>query len=112
MMSRRSIPDNRSAGRSEVVPFLAGEDASDRHARRHSVALEGEEGLRAWCEAWRVNFAVTNNGHHWRFNLPKGKVVEWWPSSAKLVVGQQWERGVHVHDYEQVKRIIAKELES
>jgi hypothetical protein len=33
-------------------------------------------------------------------------LVEWWPSSAKLVLNKKWGEGVHCHDYKQALRVI------
>ena len=30
-----------------------------------------------------------------------GFLTEWWPSSAKLVIGKKWHDGIHCHDYKQ-----------
>ncbi len=34
---------------------------------------------------------------------PDGRLVEWWPSSAKLVLNKQWSKGIHCHDWQQAR---------
>ena len=99
--------DSRSVGRSKLVPFVPGEDASSRHNRRLALNLEAKGKLEAWCRELGVQFKVGNDGHHWRFK--RGELVaEWWPSSAKLVLQQRYEDGVHVHDHEQARKLLAR----
>ena len=48
---------------------------------------------------------ITNEGHHWQ--ITGGSLLaEWWPSSAKLVIGKKWHDGIHCHDYKQALKII------
>ncbi len=109
-MSRRRRDDHRSAGRSALIPFVPGEGASDRHARRLSVNVaEGRPAVEAWCQARGLRLRVNNGGHHWIIDRP-GWRAEWWPSSAKLVIQQKWDRGVHVHDWQQALAIIERAL--
>jgi len=111
-MSRRRYDDGASAGRSKIVPYVQGENPSDRHARRLEANVSVAEGIYKICEASGVTMRIMNGGHHWQF---RGKDsngqpwnVDWWPSSAKLVRNERWERGIHVHDYEQVMRLLRK----
>ena len=110
MTKRHSIPDRRSVGRSAVVPFQGGEGWKSRHGRRLTTNLDYESDVRDWCDQHGVELSITNGGHHWTFT--RGNLrVEWWPSSAKLVMDKQWRRGVHVHDWTQVAKIIQQEIE-
>lgn len=110
-MSRRfRYADRASAGRSQIAPFLPGEGHRDRHARRLSVNLDAEASMRAWADEHGLALYITNNGHHWRFECGTF-MAEWWPSSAKLVFGRQYKRGIHVHDWTQVQREIVKCLQ-
>ena len=104
-----SIPDTKKAGRSKLVPFVPGESPMDRHERRLRTNLEAIDDVRAWSKSRDVRFTVKNSGHHWIFEKGK-RIVEWWPSSAKLVVQKRWTKGVHVHDYEQAKQRVANHL--
>ena len=94
------------------MPFDPEEDAASRHERRLVANLErGEAELRAWCLDNALDLEIKNQGHHWIFTGPPGWVAEWWPSSAKLVLCKRWERGIHVHDWTQAKRELARSLE-
>ena len=102
---RRS--DATSAGKSEEVPYIEGESASDRHQRRLDAAQAALAEVAPWCEEHGVCLTVSNDGHHWRFNIGGG-VAEWWPSSAKLVFDKKWDDGVHVHGTKQLLRLLGE----
>jgi hypothetical protein len=103
---RKRIEDKVNAGRSDLVPFVPGEDSGDRHKRRLSANVSlGETTLRTWAEENDVRFTITNGSHHWQF-FREGKILEWWPSSAKLVRGRDWRAGIHCHDYKQALRFL------
>jgi len=102
-------PDRRNAGRSSLVPYKEGEHPSDRHSRRLDANLGHEAEVVAWCAPRDITLEVKNNGHHWIFK--KGRwLAEWWPSSAKLVFNRKYQRGVHVHDWQQAVREIERVL--
>lgn len=104
--------DMKRAGRSKLVPYREDEHASDRHARRLTVNLSYEADVRAWCEARGLALKIGNEGHHWTFKRPTdGWVAEWWPSSAKLVIGRRYDNGIHVHDWTQATRIMERKLD-
>ncbi len=105
MSRRRSIPDRASAGRSRIIPYRSGEDFSIRHARRLSANLEREVEVRQWCQQRGLMLRITNEGHHWQIT-DGGFLAEWWPSSAKLVIGKRWQDGIHCHDYKQALKLI------
>jgi len=111
-MTRRSdrFPDTRTAGRSNLVPFQDGEGYRKRHARRKYANIDNLEEMQEWCEAKNVGLQITNRGEHWQFTCPNGGLVEWWPSSAKMVFDKQWSRGIYVHDWQQATREIEKYL--
>jgi len=96
--------------RSRVCPYVPGEDPAARHRRRLLTNVRGEQYLRGWCEGAGIALTISNDGHHWRFTLPNGRLVQWWPSSAKLVFGDDWDHDLHVHDYERAREIICREL--
>lgn len=99
--------DRYSAGRSEAVPYKRGESASARHDRRLGAALDSSERMRQWCGEQGVAFDIKNEGHHWI--MKKGdRVAEWWPSSAKLVLGRKYGSGIHTHDVEQAIRLLGE----
>src|SRR5437899_12506595 len=88
MNRKRSIPDSVSAGRSRIVPYYRGEDFRMLHARRLSANLEQEANVRRWCGQRGLTLRITNEGHHWQI-ADGGFLAEWWPSSAKLVIGKK-----------------------
>lgn len=102
--------DVRSMGRSKIVPFVEGEHAKDRHERRLRVNLEtGRVEVEEWCKPLGVTLEIKNGGHHWIFRRDNW-IAEWWPSSAKLVVGRSYGRGIHAHDWQQVTRLLSARL--
>lgn len=109
MGSAVSRADRHSAGRSPICPYIEGEEAGHRHYRRKLTNLDAENAVMEWCEARGIHLAIRNEGHHWEFRLPNGRIVEWWPSSAKLVIDKHWDEGIHVHDHEQARTIVERE---
>lgn len=108
MSRRHKIPDARKWGASVVIKARNPDGSLDwhiRHARRLEVNLENRKVLENWCRSNRWTFEIKNNGHHWMFRKT-GVLVEWWPSSAKLVRDKQWTNGVHIHDYLQVRNFL------
>lgn len=106
-MARKRFHDRKSAGRSRLVPYRPGEHHSDRHDRRLTHALDNKHKVERWCTAHGIGLAITNRGHHWVF--ARGEtLVEWWPSSAKLVVSKDYKNGIHTHDYQQVIEQLGK----
>lgn len=103
------LPDRKNAGRSRLVPFRKGEDASTRHSRRLGTNLRRQQEVRRWCHENGISLRITNDGHHWQF-IKTSFVAEWWPSSAKLVINKRWDDGVHCHDHCQAMKIIAHAL--
>lgn len=101
--------DVRKVGGSASVPFISGEDPSDRHARRKIRAAQDLSLFKQWCSRRGLSASVQNEGHHW---IVQGQsfYAEWWPSSAKLVLNRRYERGIHCHDVEQVQRAIQDEM--
>jgi len=98
-----SRPDTRSVGRSRAVPYIYGESPRARHDRRLEAALGAQSRVRQWCGNAGVTLTIGNENHHWRFVGGNG-CADWWPSSAKLVLDQQWDSGIHVHDIDQLLR--------
>ena len=99
--------DNKSAGRSDRVPFIEGESAQDRHWRRLGANLAMRDELIKWCQQWGVKVKISNEGQHWQFRLGL-HTAHWWPSSAKCVFHLAWTRSIHVHDCEQMKALLVK----
>jgi hypothetical protein len=102
---KRSIPDRMRAGKSHIIPYYRNEDFRTRHARRLDANLQHQANVRLWCEQRGLMLRITNEGHHWQFT-DGYFLAEWWPSSAKLVIGKKWHHGIHCHDYKQVLKVI------
>jgi len=101
--------DHKTAGRSEVVPFIEGESTDGRHARR----LHDNYGLRGvvekWCQENNAALRIQNHNQHWI--VTSGDLIaEYWPSTAKCVINKQWKRGVHVHDVHQFIGVIERHI--
>lgn len=106
---RKRFKDRRSVGSSAIAPYKAGETYRERHARRLATGIEYREEVEVWCVSRCVSFKVTNSGHHWKFTRARdGRIAEWWPSSAKLVVAKNYRNGFHVHDYKQAIKLLSK----
>lgn len=71
---------------------------ANRNARNAGIAFASIGG-------WLV---IRNEGHHWQIHFPK-MLVEWWPASAKLVIGQNWKSGIHVHRWQELFNYMRKE---
>ena len=103
---------------SKICPYIEGEAPMARHDRRLETNLSYEAEMRDWCAENGVTLAIKNGGHHWRFtrvvrrgsNKRKTKMAgaDWWPSSAKLVLLQQWDRDWHVHDFRAVQHVLER----
>lgn len=105
-MSRNRYQDQRNAPTpATLIKYIPGEAAMNRHARRLSLNLSGEQAMRDWAIEKELALRIQNKGHHWLFER-QGFIAEWWPSSAKLVIGRRYQSGVHVHDYLQAQKII------
>jgi hypothetical protein len=109
-MARERFRDRTKApGPATLIKFQPGEAWRDRHARRLAGNLAGETEMRQWAEQQGLTLRVKNQGHHWTFEC-SGFVAEWWPSSAKLVIGKRYRDGVHVHDYLQAQKVIKRAM--
>jgi hypothetical protein len=101
----------QSVGRSKLVPYLKKETGAQRHERRKREAITAEHLLRQDLEKLGLTLRVSNEGHHWKMTRP-GLIVEWWPSTAKLVFNKAYRGGIHCHDRFQVIGLIcARRLE-
>lgn len=92
-----------------LIRYIPGEAPINRHARRLALNLSGEAEVRGWSDENGLTLRIKNQGHHWIFER-LGFFAEWWPSSAKLVIGKRYREGVHVHDWKQAQTVIAREL--
>lgn len=109
-IKRRRFKDKYKVGPSTSVPFVENESWQDRHARRKNEALTHEEEVRSWCNNHHWRFRISNAGHHWIFTTHQSKLIEWWPSSGKLAVGQRYKEGIHTHDVMQLLELLEATL--
>lgn len=129
------MKDRYHVGRSKVAPQKAGEGYRRRHHRRHAVARILRPGLEDWAKRYGYGLEVKNRDQHWIIKGPildglkralshqracqsfarafsqllskMDLVVEWWPSTAKLVLDRRYCLGVHVYDSHQVCGILS-----
>ena len=102
--------DHRSAGRSKISPYIEGECPQDRHARRRSEADSRRDELKKALNEIGWEIVIKNHGCHWIITKGKNK-VEWWPNTAKMVINQKWSNGIHVHDTDQVLKVIKRKFQ-
>jgi len=107
MSRRKRFEDQHKIGHSSIVPIVPGESTSERHERRLLANLGAEESVREWCVQNKIKLTITNHGHHWQLILGKQR-AEWWPSSAKLIFNKEWRKGIHCHDYTQLKQVVTE----
>ena len=93
--------DVKKVGRSKRVPYIYGETAQHRHVRRKLAAENDLKHLRGWCLNNDWSLTLHNDGQHWRM-VGHGHTADWYPSSAKLIIDQQCQKGIHCHDFRQV----------
>jgi hypothetical protein len=99
-----SISDRRKARSKPVlIHYEKGESGRHRHDRRLAVNLKHKKLLQDWCDSVGLELKITNRNHHWRiYGKEPRQVFEWWPVSAKFIVNQNYDSGIHVHDIYQV----------
>lgn len=103
-MSKHSLPRGR---RSKRAPYQHGEEWDARHARRLRQADADEDRMRSHLVALEVEISRHNNGAHWKITAA-GKLFEWWPESARVVIAQAWHKPRKAHDVDQVVAIIRR----
>ena len=87
--------------KADIYSFVKGESAADRHRRRLEVNKKNLDRLKVFCANKRYSMELCDSGTHWRIEK-NGVEIDWFPSTAKFVVNQQWRHGIHVHDISQV----------
>ena len=97
--------DIKDLGTSETCPFKRGESSKDRHARRLKTNTEKDLEVMGWAASKGFTVSIKNNNHHWKL-ISGDKIIDWWPSSAKLIFNQQWNKGMHCHDTEKLIQAI------
>ena len=102
--------DKRTVGKSDIVPYKKDEDPKDRHRRRKNTNMAHADELGDWCKDRGIHLLVFNGGHHWQARLGR-TMIEWWPSTAKVVMDKAWNQGIHCHDWQQFRGLIEKHIE-
>ncbi len=106
MSKRRKFRDRRSASTTPQSVRAHGLSWRQRHAKRLAFNVENyKDSAIIWSAERGVLLTITNGNHHWKFERD-GLIVEWWPSSAKCVIGKQWRNGIHTHDWTQLVVIL------
>lgn len=95
--------------RSEICPYIPGEEPMERHGRRLRTAVDYEALVRVWAVNHGGTLKVNNGNHHWQLRIGN-LFVEWWPSSGKCVRDQKWHKPVKLHDAYQLMRQVDKWL--
>ncbi len=92
------------AKRRPVRPYPKTLGWRKRHQERKEFNLKRRKRLEDWANKHGYTFKVMNQSH-WILTR-KTKRCEWWPGTAKLVINQQFDRGIHAHDWLQVIDVI------
>ena len=110
-VNKKANKDLEGMGRSQLIPRRRHEFAMERHTRRKKVNFNMRERVDEFIKQHGLKLAITNENHHWQITQPdQDWQVDWWPSSAKLVVDKRWKYGVHCHDVEQFITAMTKWL--
>lgn len=59
-----------------------------------------------WCDEAGVTFTRFNGGLHWRFEHASG-IVEWWPSTGKMVDDKKFEQSKIAQDWKEMLSHVA-----
>ena len=109
--NRSRITDSQKIGKSKIVPYKDCETAGERHQRRFETNNRNKIIVQTWCKENRFVLDVKNGGHHWIIKK-KNILIEWWPSSAKLVINKEWYNSIYCHDYLQLIDLLSKKFKS
>ena len=104
-----AFDDVTGMGRSKIVPFREGEPPMMRHDRRREAAVRDHGLVADELHTMALTLKISNYGHHWKIT-GENFLAQWWPSSAKLVFGNGYNRGVHCHDRQQLVAAIRERL--
>lgn len=110
-MTRHSMPMKGAARSSKICPFIPGDDASDRHARRMDTAVSMVEEVRAELNQRDPDLVlkVCSPGH-WQIRDGKTILAQWWPESGRFVPGEEYNRARKCHDVRQMLAAFGKVL--
>lgn len=103
MARNKRFTDRHKFGNGDAGRHIT--DAAQRHQFRLARAWEHHHTLGGWCLARGVRLKIANNKHHWQFTRGE-TLVEWWPSSAKMVFQKLFREAVHVHTAADVLQIL------
>lgn len=88
-------------------------DRQRRRAKQADRAFDKLDEIRSWCEASGVGLSLKNMGSHWKFAMPSGAVVNWWPSSCTAHLDRRdgKHRGsCHVNDWQHLRKALLQKL--
>lgn len=68
-------------------------NSSDKHAAFAFMFIGG------WLR-------IHNKGEHWQIVFRDGDLYQWWPSTAKLVNGSDYQNGYHAHTWKDVFKFV------
>jgi hypothetical protein len=92
-------------GRSELVPYKFGEGFRKRHQRRMVANFSRLPVLQKFCNTFGITFIMQDSDRRWTF-IKGCKQVDWWPSTAKLVINSDWHSGLHCQDHWQCQSVL------
>jgi hypothetical protein len=79
------------------------------HQRRYRQAFSSVEFAVEWCADRVIALTIRNDGQHWSFTRGD-QLVEWWPSSGKVVVNKRWNSAKHADNWKRLVPILEKNL--
>lgn len=107
MRIRKRYRDKYVIGKSSTVPYIQNESWDVRHKRRKHEAVKRKDEVKMWCLGAGWSFRTANNDHHWIFITKSKKMIEWFPSSGKFSIGKKWQETIHMHDVDQLIKVLA-----
>lgn len=112
MARRKRKRDRFKINAKQGQKFGPNDSFRERHKKRKQEAnrLHLSAGLAfLHLGAW---LKVSNDGHHWSIVKPGGLNWQWWPSTAKLVIDEDWNSGIHIHTWQDIFRLLRDFMES
>lgn len=79
------------------------------HQRRYQQASTSVQSADEWCADHAIVLTIRNDGQHWSF-MRGDQLVEWWPSSGKVVVNKLWNSARHADNWKRLIPILEKSL--
>ena len=105
--SLKQKPERMGTGMSELGDVFNAmkKDKQERRAKRMKRVHSCLEDFDGKCTKRGFRLVVKNHGHHWIVKTTEA-TFEWFPSSGKLVINQQWEKVRRAYSTDDVWRII------